>query len=248
MSLVPRFVFKPLRADHHLRLVVAELESRSFDIRELAYQEIKKVIKKYSTRYTPKSAFRTIEAQFARRWLSPPTSDDDLVVMRDSKDQVDPGYSQQVTDEDKKVEAAARRTLDSLGFMLRAPITVMTTITWTIGAPVWVFMSESRSYHLSMEVITQQYKDQIVQPWLEGLNKEGGKSLLGIIKLSSDAARDSLKNALDREDKRYQKELEDKRQQKPVDQEVVENLVAAYVNLLAVEEALHALSERISPQ
>ena len=237
----------PSGADHHLRLVVAELESHSFDIRELAYQEIKKVIKRYSTRYTAKSAFRTIEAQFARRWLSPPTSGDD-VVRSGSKDQVDPGHSQQVTDEDKKVEAAARRTLDSLGFMLRAPITAMTTITWTLGAPVWAFMSKSRSYHLSMDVITQQYQDQIVQPWLEGLNKEGEKSLLGIIKLSSDAARDSLKNTLDREGKRYQKELEDKRRQKPVDQEVVENLVAAYVNLLAVEEALHALSGRISPQ
>jgi len=235
---------------HHRELTarsVVELESHSFDIRELAYQEIKKVIKRSSTRYTAKTAFQAIEAQIARLWLSPPTSEDDLSAS-DPDCQVGPGDAEHYTDEDDKVEAAARSTVNSLGFMLRAPITVMATITWTLGAPVWVFMRESRTYHLSIEVIHQQYKDQIVQPWLESLNKEGEKTLLGIIRLSSDAARDSLNSALEREETRYQRELENKSKQKPLDQEVVENLVAAYVNLLAAEEALQELSGRISPQ
>jgi len=54
--------------------------------------------------------------------------------------------------------------------------------------------------------------------------------------LSSKAARDSLNSALEREGARYQRELETKR--RPLDREVVEHLVAPYVNLLAAEEAL----------
>ena len=223
--------------DNHL---VAELESRSFDIRELAYQEIKKVIKKYSTRYTAKTAFQTIESQIARLWLSPPSEVDG------PSHQGGPGDTQHSTDEDGNVEAAARNAIDGLGFMLRAPITVVTTITWTLGAPFWVFMPKSRTYHLALEGIHQQYKAQIVQPWLESLNKEGERTLLGTINLSSDAARDSLNSALERERTRYQRELETK--QNPVDQEAVDHLVAAYVNLLAAEEALQELHGRIGPQ
>jgi len=226
--------------------LVAELESRSFDIRELAYQEIKKAIKKFSTRYTAKTAFQTIEAQIARLWLSPPSEDDQVDSKSDTDRLVAAEDTQHFTDEDSNVEAAARRTIDGLGFMLRAPITVMVTITWTLGAPVWVFMSKSRTYHLDMDVIHQQYKDQIVQPWLESLNSEGERTLLGVIRLSSNAARDSLNSALEREGTRYQRELETK--QKPLDQEVVEHLVAAYVNLLAAEEALQELSGRIDPR
>jgi hypothetical protein len=146
------------------------------------------------------------------------------------------GVTQNVTDEDSNVETGARRTIDDLGFMLRGPITVMKTITWTFGA-------KPRTYHLAMDVIHQEYKIQIVQPWLESLSQEGERTLLGSIRLSSNAARDSLNNALEREEARYQRELEYK--QKPLDQEVVEHLVAAHVNLLAAEEALQELSGRI---
>ena len=226
----------PSEIDNH----VAELESRSSDIRELAYQEIKEVIKKFSTRYTAKTAFQTIEAQIARLWLSPPSEVDD------PNHQGGPGDTQHLTDEDSNVEAAARNAIDGLGFMLRAPITVMPAIARTLRAPLWMFMSKTRTYHLALDVIRQKYKAQIVQPWLESLHKEGEMTLLGTIRLSTDAARDSLNSALEREQTRYQRELETK--QNPVDQEAVEHLVAAYVNLLAAEEALLELSRRIGPQ
>jgi AcrR family transcriptional regulator len=176
-------------------------------------------------------------------WLSPPVEGDQVALKSDLKRQVDSGDTRHFTDEDRIVEAAARRAIEELGFMLRAPITVMTTITWTLGAPFWVFMPKSRTYHLAIDVIHQQYKAQIVQPWLESMREEGERTLLGIISLSSNAARDSLNNALEREEARYQRELENK--QKPLDPEVVEHLVAAYVNLLAAEEALQELSGRI---
>lgn len=44
-----RFAHKnPDRCDHYLRLFVADLESRSFDIPKLTYQTIENVIKRYS--------------------------------------------------------------------------------------------------------------------------------------------------------------------------------------------------------
>jgi hypothetical protein len=239
---IPRLVLDIVETDSHL----AELESRSFDIRELAYQEIKKAIKKYSTMYTAKSAFQTIEAQIARPWLSPPSEVGQVVSRSDANHQGDPGDPQRFTDEDGNIEAAARCAIDGLGFMLRAPITIMTTVTWTLGAPYWVFIPKSRTYHLALDTIHQQYKAQIVQPWLESLNKEGERTLLGTIRLSSNAARDSLNSALEREQTRYERELKTK--QKPVDEKAVENLVAAYVNLLAAEEALQELNGRIGQQ
>ena len=230
-------------SDGHL---VAELESRSFDIRELAYQEIKKVTEKSFTRYTAKTAFQTIEAQIARLLLSPPSEEDQVASGSIPTLQGEPGDTRQFTNEDTNVEAAARRAIDGLGFMLRAPITVMTTVTWTLGPPFWVFVSRSRTYHLDLDVIRQQYKAQIVQPWLESLNKEGERTLLGTIRLSSNAARESLNSALVREKARYQREIENKQQ--PLDEETVGHLVAAYVNLLAAEEALQELNGRIDPQ
>ena len=145
-----------------------ELESRSFDIHELAYHEIESVIGKSSTRHTAKMAFQTIEARIALK------------------------------------------------------------------------------YHLDLDVIRQQYMAQIVQPWVENLCKEGEKTLLGTIRLSSDATRDSLNSALEREKARYQRKVEKMRQR--FDEEVVEQLVAAQVNLLAAEEALRELNGRVDPQ
>ena len=154
-----------VRTDSHL---VAELESRSFDIRELADQEAKKVIKRSFTKYAAKNAFQTIEARIARK------------------------------------------------------------------------------YHLDVDVITQQYKTQIVQPWIESLNEQGERTLLGTIRLGFTAARDCLNNALEREKARYQREIENMKQ--PLDEEAAGRQVAAFVNLLAAEEALQELYGRIDPQ
>jgi hypothetical protein len=235
-------------ADSHLRFViVVELESQSIDIRELAYQEIKKAIRKSFTWLAAKMAFQTNEARIARLWLGlPKTENDEVAAGSDSKAQADARDIQPFTDEDSMVEAAAQRTLDNLGFMLRAPIIAAAVMGIALAYATPLFVLQSPTYHLSMDVIHQQYKDHIVQPWLESLNKEGERTLLGVIRLSSDAARDLLNNSLEREETRYQRELETK--QRPPDQEAVENLVAAFVNLLAAEEALQELNGRVSSQ
>ena len=130
--------------------------------------------------------------------------------------------------------------------MLRASTTVIRTVNWTSGTPSWAFKSRSRTYHLELDVIRQQYKAQIVQPWIESLNNRGERTLLGTIRLSNNAARESLNSALEREKVRYMREVDNKQQ--PLDEETVGQLVAAYVNLLAAEEALQELNERIDPQ
>ena len=167
-DIIGEYPFISIRHRQKLSHLLADLESYSFEIRELAYQEIKKVIGTSFTRYTAKTAFQTIEARI------------------------------------------------------------------------------SRKYDLDLDIIRQQYKAQIVQPWIESLNREGERTLLGTIGLSSNAARESLNSALEREKARYQREIENKQQ--PLDEETVELLVAVYVNLLAAEEALQELNGKIDPQ
>ena len=179
-------------------------------------------------------------------WFDPSSEEYQATSGSDPKPHGGPGDTQHYTDEDANVEAAAQRAINSLGFMLRVSTTVMTTVTWTLGAPFWVFMPHVPTYDLELDIICQQYKTQIVQPWLESLNKEGERTLLGTIGLGSNAARESLNSALEREKARYQREIENKQQ--PLDEETVGFLVAEYVNLLAAEEALQELNGRIDPQ
>ena len=210
-----------------------------FDIRKLAYQEIKKVIKKSYTRYTAKTAIQAIEARIARLWFDPLSEGHQAASGSDPNHHSGPGDTQNYTDEDTKVEATAQRAIDEFGYILRIPTTVMATA-------FWAFMPHSHAYHLGLDAIHQQYKAQIIQPWIESLNKEGERTLLSTIHLTSNATRDYLRIALDREKERYHREIENK--QKLFDEETVGQLVATYVNLLAAEEALQELNGRIDPQ
>jgi hypothetical protein len=136
-------------------------------------------------------------------------------------------------------EVAIQRSIDELGFMLRAPTTVLDSVS-VFGLPRIVY---SRVYRLRMDVIHAQYKDDIVDPWIRGLTEEGEKSLIGTIELSSKVAKDLVTSALERENNRYKRELEGKN--KLVDQETVKHLIASYGNLVAAEEALRELLVRV---
>jgi hypothetical protein len=127
--------------------------------------------------------------------------------------------------------------------MLRAPITVLATVPFVFGLPIWPWIVRSRAYHLGMDVIHNRYKDEIVDPWVRSLNEEGEKSLIGTVEFSSKVAKDLVTSALEREDNRYKRELEGKN--KPVDQETLQNLIASYGNLVAAEEALRELFVRV---
>ena len=204
-----------------------DLESQSIDIRRVAFQQIRNVIKTTATRHTPQTAFRAIEERLARPWLTTrrtaPTTDEES--------------------ENDDVETALQRSVDDLGFMLRAPITVLASLPFVFGLPIWPWMVHSRAYHLGMDVIYNRYKDEIVDPWIKSLEEEGKKSLVGTIELSSKVAKELVTSALKREDNRYERELEGK--SKPMDVGTVQHLIAMYGNLVAAEEALKELFVRV---
>ena len=206
-------------------IFLGDLESMD-DIRRVAFQQIRKVIKTTATRHTALTAFRAIEMRIARPWLGRTKSDSE---------------SNSVLQDD--AEVAAQRSIDELGFMLRAPITMLATVPFVFGLPIWPWIVHSRAYHLGMDVIHNRYKDEIVDPWIRSLKEEGEKSLIGTIEVSSKVARDSVTSALEREDTRYKRELEGKN--KPVNEEKVQHLIATYGNLVAAEEALRELSNRV---
>jgi hypothetical protein len=185
------------------------------------------VIKTTATRHTAQTAFRAIEERVARPWLgsgAPVPSDSDSEMGDDG-------------------EVAAQRSIDELGFMLRAPITVLATVPFVFGLAIWPWMVYSRAYHLGMDVIYNRYKDEIIDPWIRSLKEEGEKSLIGTIEISSKVAKDLVTSALAREDNRYKRELDGKN--KPVDQGTVQHLIAIYGNLVAAEEALRELFLRV---
>ena len=143
-----------------------------------------------------------------------------------------------------EVEEATPNSVEQLGFMLRAPLTAITSIAWAFGTPIWALMTKFHTYHLPMAVLQQHYRDEIVTPWLEGLNKEGEASLIGVIQFTSNEVRAIVNGALEKESIRYNKALETP---KSLDKVTVENLVMASVNLLAAEEALQELQRKINP-
>ena len=198
-----------------------DLETQSINIRQVAFQKIRRIIKITRTRHTAQTAFRAIEEKIARPLLgsvTPATSD---------------GKSEVV---DNDLEAAVERSVEDLGFMLRAPITALTTIPFVFGLPVWPWIVHSRAYHLETDVIHDRYKDEIINPWIRSLKEEGKKSLIGAIELSSEVAMELVTTTLEREDRRYNRELEGKN--KPMDQRAVRHLITLYGNLVAAEAAL----------
>ena len=189
------------------------------------------MIKTTATRHTASAVFRAIEERIARPWLGPGIS-----TTRDDEPEPESNLGDDA-------EVAVQRSFDELGFMLRAPITILATVPFVFGLPIWPWMVHSRAYHLGMDVIHNRYKDEIVDPWVRSLKEEGEKSLIGTIEVSSKVAKDLVISALEREDNRYRRELEGKF--RPVDQSTVRYLIAMYGNLVAAEEALRELSIRV---
>ena len=183
------------------------------------------MIRTTNTRHTASTAFRAIEERLARPWLG------------SVRPATNGGKSEAVDNGD--VEEAVQRSIDDLGFMLRAPIAVLATVPFVFGLPIWPWMVHSRAYHLETDIIYGRYKDIIINPWITSLEEEGEKSLIGTIELSSRVAKELVTSALEREDKRYTRELDEKN--KPMDQGAVQHLITVYGNLVAAEAALTGL-------
>jgi len=187
------------------------------------------VIKTTATRHTAQTAFRAIEERIARPWLGPGTP-----TTRDGESEPDLGDD---------AEVVVQRSINDLGFMLRAPLTVLATVPFVLSLPIWPWVVHSRAYHLGVDVIHNRYWDEIVEPWIRSLKEEGDKSLIGTIEFSSKVAKDLVTSALEREDNRYKREFEWKNSS--IDQETVQHLMTSYGNLVAAEEALRELFNRV---
>ena len=187
------------------------------------------MIKSTVTRHTAQVALRATGERIARPWLVPGTP-----IAGDDESESDLGDD---------AEVAAQRSIDELGFMLRALITMLATVPFVYGLPIWPWKVHSRAYHLGMDVIHNRYRDEIVDPWIRCLKEEGEKSLVGTIEVSSKVAKDLVTSALEREDNRFKRELDIA--SKPVDREMVEHLTASCGNLVAAEAALSELFIRV---
>jgi hypothetical protein len=206
---------------HHSQFPSGDLEAHAIDPRKLVFNQIRHVIKSTRTRHTARTAFRSIEEKIARPLLSPTSP-----VMSDG------GFNLQ----GDVVELAVQQRIDELGFMLRAPISVLATVPFVFGLPVWPWIVVSRAYHLEMDVIRLHYKDDIIDPWIKSLEKEGERCLIGAIQASSKVAKGSVTSTLEREDNRYKRELEEKKQS--MNAEAIQYLISVNGNTVAAEEAL----------
>ena len=177
------------------------------------------------THHTAQALFRAIEERLALPWLG------------NVRPATNSGSGETVDNDD--VEEAVQRSINDLGFMLRAPIAVLATVPFVFGLPIWPWMVHSRAYHLEMDVISNRYRDKIISPWIRSLKEEGERSLIGTIKLSSQVARELVTYTLAREDQRYNRELDGKN--KSIDQGAVQHLITGYGNLVAAEAALTTL-------
>jgi hypothetical protein len=115
---------------------------------------------------------------------------------------------------------------------------VITSRPWS-----WTWTGFRRQYSIDIDTLHDRFKGEIIDPWIKKLKEEGEKSLIGTIETSYLTAKNLMTSALEREDRRFERELEGKR--RPVDQGAVQHLIAIYGNLVAAEEALRELFIRI---
>ncbi|KAG8824093.1 hypothetical protein FRC19_002548 [Serendipita sp. 401] len=201
--------------------IIEDLSNQSADIRRVVFNQIKNKIKTIKTRHTASSAFRAIEETLAK-----------------------PLLSQQETNNEglEDGEQQALQTIDSLGFMLRAPISVVATIPFVFGLPIWPWIICSKSIHLPVDVVESRYKEEIVTPWIRTLAAESRKTLAGVIAASSQVAKEAVENALDREDLRYQRENDQKQRHK---HGMVQHMIALNSSLWAADSALQLIQEKL---
>ena len=91
-----------------------------------------------------------------------------------------------------------------------------------------------------MDTLRDRFKDEMINPWIRNLKEEGEKALLGTIETSLMAAKELITSALLEREDRCKRELDDKANLVGK----VEDLTAAYSNLMAAEGALKELLVR----
>ncbi|TDL23502.1 hypothetical protein BD410DRAFT_787351 [Rickenella mellea] len=203
--------------------IVDELTTRGVSVETLMFTSIKRdVVQKIATRYNASTAFRAIEDALAKPLIRSPNP---AAVLNDNW-----------SDFDRAESEARTRGIEELGFMVRAPIAVIASVPWVLGAGIWPFMAKSKQYHMDKVAIAQKLDMKVVGPFLEQLKSEGQKTLDGMMTKSSTIAREAVEGALEKEEQRYQ--LERSKKELPPTKSGVAGALAALSNFLAAETAL----------
>ena len=145
-------------------------------------------------------------------------------------------------------------TIKDLGLLLRTPITAITVIPFIFSAGIWMCVTkvllpfliqfvipqrrdslQTKMYHSKLSDLADDYHDKIVATFLHDLEKEISKNLRSALAQSSNVAKTTIEFALQREDKRYERESREK-DKLPSEKEIAE-LIASHLNFVAAEGA-----------
>ncbi len=115
--------------------IITELNEKGANIEAMTFVNIRqKVMHTIAVRHTGASAYRAIQDAVAKPFLKQRAVD---VFLNEQGDAEDLGDGEGSRDGD-----GAKRSVDDLGFMLRAPITVVASLSWLLGSGVWPFMKQ----------------------------------------------------------------------------------------------------------
>ncbi|KLO16285.1 hypothetical protein SCHPADRAFT_901671 [Schizopora paradoxa] len=218
--------------------IITELSEKGASIENLTMVNIRqKVMHTIAVRHTGASAYRAIQDAVAKPFLKQRPVDAFLEADHD-------------IDEDSEKSTVGsrdgdgrRRSVDDLGFMLRAPITVVASLSWLLGSGVWPFMKQSEKIVMDKQEFMEQLQKQLLARIFENLQKEGQVTLAAMMDSSWTAAKSVVEDELKSEEQRYGSEGTLK--SKPVSEEKLAASLAALLNFVAAESAMAKLQTHL---
>ena len=112
--------------------IIEELSDRGATVQTLAFSSIRrKVMHTIIIRYNATSAYRALQATIAKPFLRQGPIDIFAETMGDNRAFEAEEY---------------KRSIEELGFMLRAPIAAITAVSWVLGSGIWPFMKNVRKF------------------------------------------------------------------------------------------------------
>ncbi|KLO16294.1 hypothetical protein SCHPADRAFT_221937 [Schizopora paradoxa] len=203
--------------------IMAELSEKGATIGNLIFVNIRQsVMHTIAVRHSGASAYRAIQDAIARPFLN-----------------------QRPIDVFLNLNAAApredewKRGVENLGFMLRAPITVVASLSWLLGSGVWPFMRQSERIVIDKRELLDHLRKQLLAKIFEDLRKEGESTLAAMMDGSWVAAKSVVEDELKSEEQRYNSEAALKR--KPLSEEKLAPSLSTLLNFVAAESAMSKL-------
>ncbi|KLO15519.1 hypothetical protein SCHPADRAFT_938629 [Schizopora paradoxa] len=135
------------------------------------------------------------------------------------------------------------KDFDSLGFMVKGPVTAIAAFSWAISAGVWPFMYRLKAFEIKKAEITRTFDAEVVNTFLKSLKQEGEKTLEGVLRVSAEGAKAAVEDVLMKEETRYQ--IERSKKEQPADKRIVAETLACFINFQAADSAMFKLQEHL---